>query len=152
MSTIKELRAKIEREMAELDRRISSDKREVRIILDTAERNGQTNLSQADDARAEALIASATKAEAARARKADTLAQLRSLEAEQDTQEDRLNHITLTDAGWRMRSNAPAYDEVAASPRRRVRIPVIRTSAGTERYSLPTWLRHSVGAPRLTSG
>jgi hypothetical protein len=45
MNTITEIRAGIEREMADLDRQIESDKREVRAILDSAQASGRTNLT-----------------------------------------------------------------------------------------------------------
>jgi HK97 family phage major capsid protein len=98
MATIQEIRADIEREMADLDRQIESDRNEIRALLASAEYRGQTNLSQADDMRAEALMRSAERASAARRRKADALSQARALESEQDEQELRLNTVHSTGA------------------------------------------------------
>ena len=102
---ITQLRAQVERELADLDQRIESDRREIRAMLDNASATGRTNLTAAEDARAEALMRSAEKASAARRRKAESLTQVRNLEAEEIQQESRLNTVHTTNLPASNRSN-----------------------------------------------
>jgi hypothetical protein len=85
------LRASVERELADLDQRIESDRREVRMMLDNAEAQGRNALSPAEDIRAESLLRSVESARAARARKASALAEARAIEAEENESENRLS-------------------------------------------------------------
>src|ERR1700722_1196649 len=105
MQTIIQLRSSIERELADLDSQIESDRREIRQMLDSASATGQTNLTAAQDARAEALMRSAEKASAARVRKAASLTQVRNLESEEQAQESRLNTVHNTNLPTSNRSN-----------------------------------------------
>ena len=105
MSTITEIRSSIERDLAQLDRQIDSDKQQIRMLLADAEQSGQTTLSAADDARAEALLQSAERARAARSRKQSALAEAQKIEAEQDAQDLRMSERHETDAGRRNRAS-----------------------------------------------
>lgn len=117
---LSEMRANVQREMDNLDRQAENDKREIRAILADAEGRGYNALSAEADARAEALLKSARIAEAARARKADTLAQIDVLEAEERAVERQQNIVIDTPAA---RRGKPAYDEV------------MRVSAEARQYS-----------------
>ncbi len=101
-----DLRASVERELADIDQRIESDRREVRAILDNAEANGRNNLTQSEDVRAESLLRSIEAGNAARARKASALASARAIEAEETASEQRLSTTHITAA------RKPAYDRV----------------------------------------
>lgn len=96
MATIQMIRAGIEAEMTELDRRIAADKSEVNAMLNNAEAEDRKNLTMAEDTRAEALLRSIESANAARARKADALARARAVEAEEDESEKRLLDVRNT--------------------------------------------------------
>ena len=91
-----DLRASIERELADLDNQIERDRREVRAMLDNAEASGRQALSPAEDTRAEALMRSVEMATAARRRKASALADARAAEAEDLQAETRLNTVRTT--------------------------------------------------------
>lgn len=91
MPTIQEIRSGIERELADLDNQIESDRSAIRAILADADKRGLSNLSKTDDMRAEALMASAERASAARRRKANALADARAVEAEESALDERLS-------------------------------------------------------------
>ena len=93
MATIQNIRAGIESEIADYDRRISLDKSEITATLDAAKAEGRSNLTMAEDARCEALFDSIEKAKSARARKSDALARAREVEREEDESEKRLLDI-----------------------------------------------------------
>ena len=97
------MRANVLREMANLDRQVEGDKREIRAILADAEGRGYAELSAEADARAEALLRSARIAEAAKLRKQDTLSQIDTLEQEERAVEERQNAVIDTPAGIRNR-------------------------------------------------
>jgi hypothetical protein len=90
METIQQIRASLERELADLDMQAESDKREIRAILDNAQAQGRNNLTQSEDTRAESLMRSAERTAAARRRKASALADARAVEAEETESEKRL--------------------------------------------------------------
>jgi len=92
------LRASVERELADLDQSIESDRREIRAMLDNAEAQGRNALSLAEDAKAEALFRSIDAANAARKRKAHVLANAQAIEDEENELEQRLNVTHKTGA------------------------------------------------------
>ena len=69
MSTITEITAGLQRDIDQLNRQEEADRREIRAILADAEARGYSALDRNSDMRAEALLKSAEKARAARARR-----------------------------------------------------------------------------------
>ena len=112
MANIQSIRAGIESEIADYDRRIDLDKSEITATLASAEGEGRKNLTMAEDTRCEALFDSIERAKSARARKASALSRAREIEREEDESEKRLLDIRPTNAGMRSRGAARSYDQV----------------------------------------
>src|SRR5689334_17922769 len=102
-----DLRSSIERELADLDRRIDADRGEIKAMLDHAEANNRQSLTAAEDTRAEALFRSIEAGRAARARKASALADAKEIEAEEIETEKRL--LTVHKTGAPRQSGTSVY-------------------------------------------
>jgi hypothetical protein len=113
MSTIQEIRAGIESDLAQLDSQIENDRSAIQAMLDTASAQRRNALTMAEDAKADALFKSIETARAARRRKEGALAQARAVEDDENRLEERLNVTHKTGAPRQNGTGKPAYDEVA---------------------------------------
>jgi hypothetical protein len=106
MSTIHEIVRGIEEDIRDNKDREETLRSRIEMAIETAKRNGQTNLDPATDARCEAMFKDIEELKASRRRLNSKLARAREVQAEEVEQEKRFESTT------KLVRNKPHYDEV----------------------------------------
>jgi hypothetical protein len=110
MATIKELIAGIEVEREAAEKREQKARKEIEVILASAQQEGRSALSEEEDARCEELFNMIELAKTQQAGITQKLSRAKKVEAEETEAEARLDQVRRTNAGATNRK--PAYDEV----------------------------------------
>lgn len=111
MATIRELIAGIEVEMEAAEKRESKARKEIEIIIATAQQEGRSNLTDEEDQRCDQLFENSELAKSQQAGIKVKLARARKVEAEEADAETRLAE-THAVAPAKRNSAKPAYDQV----------------------------------------